>query len=167
MRGREAEMSDPAAAPPRRRNWLLIVSLCLNVVLVALIVTAILRAPSRPAAIGGGVLAPRSIMAALPDAAGPIQKVIDAHTAKLRELRLASVRARRDAFRVLASPDYTPDKLAAALEAVRAADTALEAESIAMMRDSLATLSPADRRKIVDRVRSRSWWFRRFRPRPD
>ncbi|HUO90395.1 MAG TPA: periplasmic heavy metal sensor [Rhizomicrobium sp.] len=161
-------MSDPAAAPPRRRNWLLIVSLCLNVVLVALIVTAILRAPSRPAAIGGGgVLAPRSIMAALPDAAGPIQKVIDAHTAKLRELRLASVRARRDAFRVLASPDYTPDKLAAALEAVRAADTALEAESIAMMRDSLATLSPADRRKIVDRVRSRSWWFRRFRPRPD
>jgi uncharacterized membrane protein len=159
-------MSDPAQ--PRRRNWLLILSLCFNVVLVALIVTAVLRAPQRPPAIGsGGVLAPRSIMAALPDAAGPVQKVIDAHTPKIKALRQAAGRARRAAFRELAAPDYTPQKLTAALEVVRTADSALEAESIAMMRDSLATLSPQDRQTMVERVkaRNRSWWFHLFRPR--
>jgi uncharacterized membrane protein len=157
-------MSDPAP----RRNWLLILSLGLNVVLVALIVTAVLRAPHRPLAIGsGGVLAPRSIMAALPDAGGPIQKVIDDHTPKITALRQTAGRARRAAFRELAAPDYTPEKLTAALEAVRAADSALEAESIAMMRDSLATLSAQDRQAMVERVkaRNRSWWFRLFRPR--
>ena len=164
-------MSDPVAgAPPRRHNWLLIVSLCLNVVLVALIATAIVRIAHRPMPIGGGgVLAPRSIMAALPGASGPIQKVIDAHAAKIRALRMASVQARRAAFRELSAPDYSPQKLAAALEAVRAADSALEAESIAMMRDSLNTLSPADRQTMVERVRARNraWWFRMFRPRPN
>jgi hypothetical protein len=162
-------MSEPFAAPPRRRrSWLLIVSLCLNLILVVLVATAALRAPMRPMPIGGGggILAPRSIMAALPNAAGPVQKVIDAHEPKISALRMAAAHARREAFRELAAPDYTPQKLAAALEAVRVADGALEAESIAMMRDSLNTLSPADRQAMVERVRNRSWWFRLFRRHP-
>jgi hypothetical protein len=164
-------MSEPtAASPPRRARWLLIASLCLNVILVVLIAAALLRIPGRPLPIGsGGALAPRSIIAAVPGAAGPVGKVIDAHTPKIEALRAAAARARRDAFTELAAPDYTPQKLAAALEVVRVADSALEAESIAMMRDSLDTLSAADRQAMVERLkaRNRSWWFhflRRRRP---
>jgi hypothetical protein len=161
-------MSFPLATPPlRRRSWLLILSLGLNVILVVFIVAAALRGPLRPPPIGGGgMLAPRSIMAALPNAAGPVQQVIDAHTPKMRALRLAAANARREAFRELAAPDYTPQKLTAALETVRVADGALEAESITMMRDSLKTLSTADRQTLVERVRNRSWWFRLFRRHP-
>jgi uncharacterized membrane protein len=162
-------MSAPLSPPPRpRRSWLLIVSLCLNIALVPVIAAVVVRAMHRDTAIGsGGVLAPRSLMTALPAQSGAIQKVIDAHTAKIRGLREASLRARRQAFALLASPGYTPEKMSAALQAITAADTALETESIAMMGDSIARLTPAERQAIADKVRKRnnSWLFRMFRPR--
>ena len=76
-------MSAPLPPPPRpRRSWLLIVSLCLNIALVPVIAAVVVRAMHRDTAIGsGGVLAPRSLMAALPAQSSAIQKVIDAHTA--------------------------------------------------------------------------------------
>ena len=57
--------------------------------------------------------------------------------------------------------------MSAALQAITAADTALETESVAMMGDSIARLTPAERQAIVERVRKRnnSWLFRMFRPR--
>ncbi len=162
-------MSAPLSPPPRpRRSWLLIVSLCLNIALVPVIAAVVIRAMHRDTAIGsGGVLAPRSLMTALPAQSGAIQKVIDAHTAKIRSLRAASLRARRESFAVLASPSYTPEQMSAALQAVTAADSALETESVAMMGDSIATLTPAERQAIVEKVRKRnnSWLFRMFRPR--
>jgi uncharacterized membrane protein len=162
-------MSEPAAAPPKRRvNWLLIVSLCLNIALVPVIAAVVIRALHRDTAIGsGGILAPRSLMAALPDERVHIQKIIDAHSAKILSLRQASVRARLAAFEVLGAPGYTPQKLSAALDAVTVADTALETESVAMMSQSLATLTPAERQAMVEKVkkRNRSWLFRMFRPR--
>jgi len=80
---------------------------------------------------------------------------------------VAALRARRQAFLVLASPGYTPEKMSAALQAITAADIALETESVAMMGDSIATLTPAERQAIVEKVRKRnnSWLFRMFRPR--
>lgn len=163
-------MDEPHAPPPpkRRRSWLLIVSLCLNIALVPVFAAVVIRALHRDTQIGsGGVLAPRSVMAAIPDERAHIQKVIDAHSAKIRDLRQASQRARREAFAVLSSPDYTPAKLSAALGAIAAADAALETESVAMMGDSLATLTPAERQAMVDKVKKRnnSWLFRMFRPR--
>ena len=159
-------MAEPV--PPRRRSWLLIVSLCLNIALVPVIAAVVIRALHIDTEIGsGGVLAPRSLMAALPDQSAHIQKVIDAHTPKIRALRRESVRTRLDAFDLLASPGYTPDKMAAALSAVTAADGALERESVAMLGDTFAVLTPAERQAIVERVRrrNRSWLFRMFRPR--
>ncbi len=156
-----------AVSPPRRRSWLLIVSLCLNIALVPVIAAVVIRALHRDTAIGsGGVLAPRSVMAAIPDERAPIQKVIDAHSAKITALRQASIRTRREAFAVLAAPDYTPEKFAAALAAVTDADHALEAESVAMMSDSLAKLTPAERAALVEKVRkrNRSWLWRMFKP---
>ena len=154
--------------PPRRRSWLLIVSLCLNIALIPVIAAVVVRATHRDTEIGsGGVLAPRTLMGALPAEAGAIQKVINAHTPKIRALRQDSAHARRDAFNSLAAPDYTPAKLQAALDRIHAADQALENESLAMMGDSIAVLTPAERAAIVDKIkrRNRSWFFRLFRPR--
>ena len=165
---REFEMSDATPQPRRRRSWLLIVSLCLNIALVPVIAAVVIRALHRDTTIGsGGVLAPRSVQAAIPDERANIQKVIDAHGVRITELRAASVQARRQAFAALAAPSYTPAKMATALAAVTAADTALETESVAMMGDSLATLTPAERSAMVEKVRKRNrfWLWRMLRPR--
>ena len=167
MRGRESEMSEPAT-PRRRVSWLLIVSLCINIALVPVIAAVMLRALHRDTAIGsGGILAPRSLMAALPDERVRIQKIIDAHTLAIKVRRAASLHTRVAAFEVLASPQYTPEKLTAALQDVTLADRALETESVAMLGESLAALSPAERQAIVEKVRrrNRSWLFRMFKPR--
>ena len=158
------------ALPPRRRSWPLIVSLLLNVLLIALIVGTILRIAHRDTGVGaGGVLAPRSVMAVVPNERDNIQKVIDAHAQKIRELRQRSIQTRRDSFTALTAPDYTPEKFAKLLDAIRVADGALEAESIAMMADSLATLTPAERAAVVEKVRKRnnSWLYRMLRPKPN
>ncbi|HEY0301072.1 MAG TPA: periplasmic heavy metal sensor [Rhizomicrobium sp.] len=160
-------MSDTPPPPRRRRSWLLIVSLCLNIALVPVVAAVVLRALHRDTQVGsGGILAPRSVMAAIPDARVSIRKVVDAHSAKILRLRQASARARREAFDVLAAPDYTPGKFAAALNAVTAADTALETETVAMMGDSIAVLVPAQRAAMVEKIRkrNRSWRWRMFKP---
>ncbi|HXC55928.1 MAG TPA: periplasmic heavy metal sensor [Rhizomicrobium sp.] len=162
-------MSEPLPPRPRRRvSWLLIVSLCLNIALLPVIAAVVIRALHRDTEVGsGGVLAPRSLMAALPDERLHLQKIIDAHTAKVLELRKGSARARKDLFMLMAAPAYTPQQMSAALAAVTAADGALEAENIAMLGDSLAALTPAERQAIVEKIRrrNRSWLFRMFRPR--
>ena len=163
-----SDMDQEHTPKKRRVSWLLIVSLCLNIALVPVIAAVVVRALHRDTAIGsGGVLAPRSVMSAIPDEQAHIQKIIDVHSAKILALRQAAARARRQSFLVLSSPDYTPEKMAAALDTITAADTALETESVAMMGQSLAVLTPAERQAIVDKVRkrNRSWLFRMFRPR--
>jgi uncharacterized membrane protein len=149
-------------------NVLLIVSLCLNIALVPVIAAVVVRAMHRETAIGsGGILAPRSVMEAVPAEQARIQKIIDAHSPKIHALRKDSVRARMAAFAALGAPDYSADKFAAALDRVSTADGALERESIAMMAQSLATLTPAERQAMVDKVkkRNRSWFWRTFRSR--
>jgi uncharacterized membrane protein len=167
-------MTDAAAPTPPtprpRRSWLLIVSLCLNIALIPVIAAVVVRALHRDVQIGsGGVLAPRSLMTAFPAETGPIQKVIAAHTPRIKVLRHATVQTRVQAWQLLASPGYTPAKMADALGAVHAADVALEGESIAMMNDSLATLSPGERAALVEKIRkrNRSWLFRMFKPKFD
>jgi uncharacterized membrane protein len=157
----------PKARPRRGANILLIVSLCLNVVLVPVMAAVVVRAMHRASEIGsGGILAPRSVMAAIPAEQSHIQKIIDARTQKIRALRADSLRSRVDAFAALAAPDYSADKFVAALDRVAVADGALERESIAMMAQSLATLTPPERQAMVDKVkkRNRSWFWRMFRP---
>ncbi len=157
-------------APRPRRSWLLIVSLCLNIVLIPVVAAVVMRALHRDVQIGsGGIMAPRSLIDAFPSEGGKIQKVIGAHTPSIKSLRHATVLARVQAWQLLGSPNYTPDKMAAALAAVHAADIALEAETLAMMNDSLATLTQAERTALVEKVRkrNRSWLFRMFRPKFD
>ena len=153
---------------PRRVNVLLIVSLCLNIVLIPILASVVVRTLHRAGEIGGGgVLSPRSVIAAIPAEEARIQKIVDAHSGKIHALRADSLRTRMDAFAVLGSAEYRADKFGAALDRVAAADNALERESIAMMAESLAQLTPAERKVIVEIVerRNHSWFWKWFRSR--
>ena len=72
-------------------------------------------------------------------------------------------------FRVFTAPTYVAGDLARALDQVRAADAALEEESVAQQRDVINSLTPDERKLIADRVRERrgrSWWRRMLRQSP-
>jgi len=163
-------MSEPNVAPKRRPSIVLIVSLCLNIILIPVIAAVVVRAIHRDGGVvgAGGVLAPRSVMAAVPAERDRIQAIIDGHTAKIAALRKASAQARREAFMALAEPDFSQASFAKSLTAVADADAALERENIAMMAQSLAVLTPQEREALVTRTkaRNRSWFWRMFRPRP-
>ncbi len=149
-----------------RRSWLLIVSLCVNMALIGAIAVVAWRVAHFDIAAGsGGPLSPRAVMAEFSDRQSTIQAVVAAHQDKMGALRRAAAQARREVFRELAAPDYAPQKMATALDAVAAADAAVEREAVAMTGESLATLSPDQRQAMADRLkaRNRSWFFRMLR----
>lgn len=163
-------MADPA--PPshsqnRTRTTLMVMSLCLNVGLIAMILVGIGR-------VGGGfiaapgVMAPVQIARSLPDQErDKIFGIVAEHRDALREKRQAARRARLEAFRIFAAPDYTAGDFAHALDAVRAADAALEEEAVAQQRDVVNSLTDEERKLIVERVkerRRRPWWRRLMQP---
>lgn len=161
-------MTDTPARP--RRNYLLVVSLCLNVALIGVIAGAIWRISHIDTSIGaGGPLAPHTVMAQFPARAPAISAIIDAHRKKLKELRHASVQARVVFFRALSAPDFDPKAMTQTLDAVAVADAALEAESLRMAGESLSALTAQERQALVDRVkkRNRSWPFRLLRKKND
>lgn len=150
-------------APSRTRATLLVMSLCLNAGLIALILVGIGRVG--PGLIGGpGVMAPGQIARALPDAGR--QKVLGImaeHRDALRERRRAARAARQEVFRAFTAPVYLVGDLSRALDQVRAADAALEEESVAQQRDVINALTPDERKLIASRARARrgrSWWRR-------
>lgn len=158
-------MADPA--PSRTRNTLLVMSLCLNVGLIALILVGIGRVGQRFAG-GPGPLAPAQIARALPDAGRQkVQGVMAEHRDALREKRRAARAARLDVFRIFTAPTYVAGDLAHALDQVRVADATLEEESVAQQRDVINSLTPEERKIIAGRVRARRgrflpWWRRAF-----
>jgi predicted membrane metal-binding protein len=149
----------------RSRSILLIVSLCLNIALVPIFALVIYRAAHRVPEIGaGGVLAPRTVMEAVPAERDRIQAIVDAHTPKIRALRAAALLARKEAFHALGRTDFSPELFNKTLADVSSADGALERENIAMMAESLAALTPAERQEMVERTkaRNRSCFWRMF-----
>ena len=166
-----ADPAPPRIAPSRTRATLLVMSLCLNVGLIALILVGLGRVGPRFAA-GPGVLAPVQIARTLPDAGQQkVQGIMAEHRDALREKRRAARAARLEVFRVFTAPTYVAGDLAHALDQVRAADAALEEESVAQQRDVINSLTPDERKIIADRVRTRRgrllpWWWRLMRPNP-
>ncbi len=140
---------------PRGRNIWLIVSLCLNVVLVVMIAVGIARAIHRQAeASKGGAFSAQSILAHLPpDHAARVKAVMDAHAARLGTLNDNAARSRLNA-----RPFFTAEKfdLAAyrkAQEDMRAADDALEAERMKQLSEIAVLLTAQERQEIAQRAR--------------
>lgn len=156
-------MADPASAQSRTRTALMVMSLCLNVGLIALILVGIGRVGGRFIA-QPGIMAPAQIARALPSPQQEkIRDVVAAHRDTMRERRQAARKARLEAFRVFAAPDYSPGDFTRALDGVRMADAALEEEAVALQQDVVNILTPDERKMIAERIkarRERSGWRR-------
>ena len=151
------------------RSLLLVGSLCLNLLLVGWLVVMLTRTAATGfiAAQPGGQLAPGVIARGQPaDEQQKISDIIDAHQEGVMQARQAANRARRDAFRIFAAPNYTPQAFAAALDAVRDADSKLEDQAIARLLDTVNTLTPQEHQTVITRIRTganQPWWRRTLR----
>ena len=154
------------ATPSRGRAIALVVSLCLNVLLAALILGVLSRAVGG-GFIGqpGGQLAPGIIARGLsPESQDKIRGIQAEHRDAMQEARKGARQARLAAFRSFAAQDYSPNAFANSLEQVRAADGRLEEEAILMLRDTIGSLTPEERKAVIARTRSGAnrfpWWRR-------
>jgi len=155
-------------APSGKSNVALIISLCINLILVGIVAVPIVRmhffAPpfGGPGMMGGpghgrGMmlwqmqqsLTPQALERGAPDKADKIKAIIDAHRDRFRELGKASFDARRDAFQVFGQPAFDKKAFDASLDHVQAADAALEKEILSVVSESATTLSPEERKAIV------------------
>ena len=119
-----------APGSSKTRTTLIVMSLCLNVALIALILVGLGRA-------GGGFLAQPGVMAPaqmarlVPGEREKIMAVVARHRDAMRDRRRAARRSRLEAFRIFASPNYSEGEFAGALDQIRTADAALEEEAVA------------------------------------
>ncbi|MDE2111606.1 MAG: periplasmic heavy metal sensor [Alphaproteobacteria bacterium] len=162
---RPADGSFDAGVQHGRSHAALIVSLCLNLLLVGLIAMALWRAymphpmfrpgPGHELGLGQGPLNPHTLMRFAPDESDKIGKIMEDHGERIQILRLEAMEARHQAMLTFADPQYTPQRLDKALDNVRSADAALEAEALKVVSESAATLTPAERQVIGRRALQR------------
>lgn len=153
-------MADPA--PSRTRTTLMVMSLCLNVGLIALILVGIGRVGDGFIA-QPGIMAPAQIVRVLaPEQREKVRDIVALHRGVLRERRQAARQARLEAFRIFGAPDYSQGDFTRALDNVRMADAALEEEAVALQQDVVNILTPDERKMIAARVKARRehpvWW---------
>lgn len=139
----------------RRRNIWLILSLCLNVLLIATIAMGIARAWHRHKEfVMGPPFSAESIVSHLPpDRAAKVQAIIDAHAAAMKRLRDDATNARLKARPIFTAPRFDAAAYARAQRALRAADNALQVERLKQLADVAAILSAQERAEIVARAR--------------
>jgi len=162
-------MADPAPGQSRTRTTLMVMSLCLNVGLIALILVGIGRAGGRFNA-QPGMMSPAQIARGLPqERREKIFDIVALHRDGMREKRQAARQARQEAFRVFGAPDYSSGDFTRALDGVRMADAALEEEAVAQQQDVVNMLTPAERKSIAEQIkarRERPAWRRLMRSGP-
>jgi len=165
-----------AALPPSRWNGALIVSLCLNFLLIGALAMMCWRWSNLAASnwmqpgtaqhfgmrhgpgmghegfgfgLGRGPLNPHFLAHIVPGKADAIGRILDSHRSKLGEFRGASMAARDEAVQVLAEENYSQDRFVHALDDVRKADNALEGEVLRIVSESAGVLSPQERRTVA------------------
>ena len=170
--------NDPfAAPPPRKGSAALIVSLCVNVVLIGVIAVAVARVAMmhqmwpgigaiRQAERHGVVpvqmiLNPRAMMHAAPSEREKIHSVILAHRDRVKALREASLAARRDVMKTFTAAPFDKAAFEQSLTRMQDADRALETEVLHVMSDSAAILTPEERQAVATQHRPGMFW--RFR----
>jgi len=144
-------MSDPVVPARRQPSVLLIVSLCVNIALIALAVSFFMRTgmPHPEMHEGKRALSAQSLMRMVPAEEGKIRAILEAHHHQIRELKKTALQAREEAFDLLQAKDFNADAFAKSLAAVQAADAALEAETVKITAESVAALTPQERASIA------------------
>ncbi|MBV9331240.1 MAG: periplasmic heavy metal sensor [Alphaproteobacteria bacterium] len=154
-------MSDTAQQRPRA-SWLLIVSLCGNVALAAIVVMGILSAARHATLLSN--FSPQSLMEDASYAErGRLRAILEGHAPRLKALRMADLGARRELLDALRASALDISGFAAALKKVRSADDALRQEQEVIAIAFVSQLSPDERRAMAEKVRRRAWWIRTFR----
>lgn len=147
----------------------LIISLCINLVLVGIVAMAVVRmhffAPppfGGPGMMGGHgsghgfmlrqmqeSLTPQALERGAPAKADKIRSIMETHRQRIHELGTASIDARRQAFDVFSQPNFDKKGFDASLARVQAADAALEKEILSVVSDSAVALSPEERQAVA------------------
>jgi len=154
-------------SPQGKSNVALIISLCLNLILAGVIAMGGYRAFHDGPMFGGrfgiergfghgrgqGQMGSHALMHLLPAETGKIKAIADAHKDRIFQLRGEARQARLEVLRAFAAPDFTQPSFDRALERVRGADAALEAEEVKVVSESVAALTPDERRTAIERVR--------------
>lgn len=146
-------MSNDMGAPRRKSNVALIVSLCINLVLAGVIAMGLLRAFGPMLGNGPRPLVPFGIMRLVPADGDKIKAVVAAHRDRILQLRKDAMEARREMWRAFAAADFTQQAFDRSLARVRDADAAMEAEQLKVVSESVAALTPDDRRNAAERGR--------------
>lgn len=153
-------MTEITPAQPGGRSWALIVSICLNVALIAMIIAAIggmFFHRGRPWE--GGPLGIHAMLdVATPPERAKIQSIVDRHHDRLQDLGDRARAARSAAHEVFAQPNFDRAAYTQALDKMRAADDALKVEVGAMMGEAASELSPEERKQLAAKAERRSKW---------
>ena len=155
-----------AGTSSRVRTIVLVLSVCLNALLIGLLVVFLTRAATVAVRQPGGQVAPGAIIQGLsPESQAKVREVMQLHAEALRQARQATNRTRLIAFRTFAAVNFNSDAFNQALEDVRAADARFEEEQILQLKDVIDELTPDERRTVVTRIRTganRPWYRRWF-----
>ncbi len=156
-------MSDTVAPERRKPSVALIVSLCVNAALIGLIAIALLRGFGPPQREPGGVLSAHALMRMVPKERDKIQPILQAHRARMRELRAAATEARAASFALLAAKAFDAAAFEKSLVRVQSADAPLEAETMELTADAVAVLTPEERADVAAKLhRPRGSWLKRM-----
>lgn len=164
-------MSDPVVTSQRRKpSLLLIVSLCLNVALIAGAAMMFARGfgfgfgfgppPHEPK----GVLSPMALMRMVPAEEDKIRRIMETHHARIHALRQASMQARGGLLDALTAQNFDKAALDKAMAALEAADDAFQEETMKATSESVAVLTQAERQSVADQLKKPRFW-RRMGPR--
>jgi uncharacterized membrane protein len=141
-------------SPQRKSNLALIVSLCINLILVGLIAMGAFRVFHHGLMFGGGHgrdgSVPHALAHLIPAETDKIKNVIAAHRDRIQQLRNEAMAARQDVRSAFAAPDFNRKTFDQSLERMRVADTALETEEMKIVSESVATLTPDERRAAAE-----------------
>ena len=145
---------------PRRWNFWLVASLCVNFFLIGVIVTGLIVARNRIAAGamggGGGGLRPDLVLQMLPQSGAlKMCSVLAARTPAFRRLGQDVVEARRAMFRIFRAEPFDEAAFRQALGRISEAEIAVVREREATVADVVARLTPDERRHFTRQVAQR------------
>lgn len=84
--------------------------------------------------------------------ADKVQRVTESHDARMSALKSAAQDARDGVLRALAALDYDQVAFDRALDRLYFADAAVNAEALKVVSESVATLTPAERRIVASQA---------------
>jgi len=157
-------MSNPTGplAPERKSNVALIVSLCLNLLLIGVIAMGIFRVfhPGMMFGMGHGfgrgqgMHAPLVLMHLVPAESDKIKGILASHRDRMTFLGRDAMDARHQVMHTFVDPAFSKQAFDQALDRMRTADAAFEAEQTKIVSESVATLTPEERRAAADKIGS-------------